>query len=80
MTRSKSHQYRYLRTFKKFIGRCRSRRDRETVARLVKECCIIDERERENAPRRRANAGTEARVPPSPPVTVGETIERGGTV
>ena len=60
-----AHQYRYLRTFKKFIRRCRSRRDRETVARLVKECCIIEqdfeaacfyrERERENAPRRRAN-------------------------
>lgn len=56
----------YLRTFKKYIARCRSRRDRETVARIIKEVCILDqdfesaafyrERQRDNAPRRRANA------------------------
>jgi hypothetical protein len=60
---------RYIRTYKRFIARCVSRRDRETVARLVKECCIIDrdfesamfyrERQKENAPRRRAKTKRE---------------------
>jgi hypothetical protein len=61
MTRAKGSQY--LRTFKKYIARCTSRRDRETIARCIKEVCILDhdfesaafyrDRQRENAPRRR---------------------------
>jgi hypothetical protein len=62
--------FRYLRTYKRFIARCSSRRDRETVARLLKECCYLDcdfksaefyrDRQRDNAPRRRAIAPREA--------------------
>ncbi len=39
----KNKSIRYIRTYNRFISRCLSDQDRETVARLFKESCIIDQ-------------------------------------
>ena len=64
---------RYYHTFKRFIARCKDRRERETLCRLFKEICIIDqefssamfyrERQLDNFPRFRS-AGTKPKRGP----------------